>query len=324
MSQFKENFLSELKQQSPVNSRLVSKLMDMFSLGKEAIYRRLRGEISFTQDETVKIALEFGISLDRLIEESNTGNKSRWAVLDMDKLYPSSDFPGQYGYLLDFWTDVFRNMQDSKKASIRCATNVLPYTLTMTHESLSQFRFYKWAYLTQGVQQDFLFSKIVIPPNISELIRKFTEEYRSVPRMLFILDRNIFSGMVNDILYFFHRNLVTDTECIKLKQELLDLISVLEKLTATGMYDSGMEIIIYLSDITLDTTYIHFEYDRHAGCMNRTFFIETMSFCNSQLCHRQKEWIELLKRYSVLITQSGEAQRFDFFNKQRELVEGML
>ena len=42
---------------------------------------------------------------------------------------------------------------------------------------------------------------------------------------------------------------------------------------------------------------------------------------HQEVCRDLKEWIQSLKRYSTLISQSGEIQRMIFFTKQREIVD---
>lgn len=36
-----------------------------------------------------------------------------------------------------------------------------------------------------------------------------------------------------------------------------------------------------------------------------------------------KEWIQSLRKFSTMISESGEMQRIQFFKKQREIVENM-
>lgn len=52
--------------------RVAPYLSDLLSLGKEAVYRRLRSEVTFSFDEVVLIAYDLNISLDTLIGKTNT------------------------------------------------------------------------------------------------------------------------------------------------------------------------------------------------------------------------------------------------------------
>ena len=55
-----------LKKRTSEKQNTVDLLMDIVSIGKEAAYRRLRGEIPFTLEEAVSICSRLNVSLDVL------------------------------------------------------------------------------------------------------------------------------------------------------------------------------------------------------------------------------------------------------------------
>ena len=55
------------------DDKLVEVLMDVLSLGKEAVYRRLRGEVPYTFDDIMKISVRYTISLDEIVGNKTTG-----------------------------------------------------------------------------------------------------------------------------------------------------------------------------------------------------------------------------------------------------------
>jgi hypothetical protein len=150
------------------------------------------------------------------------------------------------------------------------------------------------------------------------------KESFDIPKNLLILDRNAFSSMVKDIDYFYRRRLLTEDDRENLKEEILDLLTFIEDIAATGLLRSKTEMSIYLSDVALESSYIHFETDIFESSLQYTYFVDTLSFNNPVVCQTQKKWIESLKRYSTLITQTGEMQCMDFFNEQREIVNKIL
>ena len=42
-------------------------MTDTLCIGREAVYRRLRGEVAFTIDEVAQISCKLGISIDQII-----------------------------------------------------------------------------------------------------------------------------------------------------------------------------------------------------------------------------------------------------------------
>ncbi len=320
-NQLTEKLIQTIREYLPEKENMASVLMDILSLGKEATYRRLRGDVLFTLEDAAKISRKFGFSLDKVIGESLVLDNNKWAYTDIDLGYFSSEYMEKYKQRIKLFSDIFNNLSNQPQATIRIAMNHLPYYFTFPHKKLSLFVHYKKVYLTFGQNPGFRFSDFTKPQQNRAEELQLVEKYLAIPKHLLILDRNVFRSTMKDIVYFYQRKLISEEEFSQLKEELLEILSSLENITATGKFSSGSEVLVYLLDIELDTSYAHFEANQFACSVFYTYFIDTLSFYNSKACEIQKNWIESLKRYSTLITQTGEMQRVEFFNKQRELIE---
>ena len=64
----------------PLKENLANLLIDTLYIGKEAIYRRLRGEVPFTLEEAALISRKLGVSLDNVIGVCFSSN----AVFDLN------------------------------------------------------------------------------------------------------------------------------------------------------------------------------------------------------------------------------------------------
>ena len=60
----KDGLIRAMKDKMPGGNNLASALTEILCIGKEAVYRRLRGEVAFTFNEAAVISRELGISLD--------------------------------------------------------------------------------------------------------------------------------------------------------------------------------------------------------------------------------------------------------------------
>lgn len=311
-----------IRQCLPEGTVLAHILMDLLSLGKESIYRRLRGEIEFTLDEIIKISSRFGISIDDIIESGNISSK--WAILNLDKLFSYENYIKQYCDRLNEYSNIFQNMQAAKRAYINSASNTMPVTFLLPFKKLSHFRHYKWYYFMKGAKPDFLFSDMILPDEIRKAEEHLVKEGRKIPLTTIIIDEHIFSCIINDIRFFYMQQLITKNELQELKQELLDLLSSIEVLVERGGYDTGNNLMIYLCKINIDSTYYHVEYDNEELCFQRAFYVDLICFNNTKFCRKQREWIDLLKRFSILLTQSGDKQRLEFFQRQRLLIKSLV
>ena len=68
------NLIEAMKEKLPLKGQLADMLMDTLYIGKEAVYRRLRGEVPFTLQESALISRKLGISLDKIIGLSFKSN----------------------------------------------------------------------------------------------------------------------------------------------------------------------------------------------------------------------------------------------------------
>jgi hypothetical protein len=147
---------------------------------------------------------------------------------------------------------------------------------------------------------------------------------QSVASARFIWDRMMFCSLINDIKYFYDINLITDNEKNILKEEFLLMIDALEKLAAKGKHENGEEISIYISNVNFEASYSYFRSTNYKSSIIRLFSINFISTGDANVFEYQKDWIQSLKKYSTLISVSGEMQRVQFFDKQREYINNLL
>lgn len=72
--------IEAIKKKIPSKGSIANLLMDILYIGKEAIYRRLRGEVPFTFAEAAIISRKLEISLDDIIglyfNDNSTSNRN--------------------------------------------------------------------------------------------------------------------------------------------------------------------------------------------------------------------------------------------------------
>ncbi len=326
-SYFMDNFalnkkiISAIKQQISKNETVAGVLIDLLPLSKESIYRRLRGEITFTFEEIIKISNRFGVSIDDIVDSGVVSTK--WITLNMYDFFSLENYFERYFERLDEKTEIIHNIHTAKNSNFRSACNTIPHPFIMSYMKLSQLWHYKWNYLTKGASPNFALSNMILPEGLIDKEIHYAHILQEISHTAYILDQNIFAFTVNDIRYFLSQKLISNNELQQLKQELLDVISDMEILSETGCYKSGMNVMLFLSKINIDGSYYYFEYDKKHSCSQRIFYVDRFDIKNEKFSIRQKEWIDSLKRTSTLLTQSGDRIRFDFFEDQRKLVKSL-
>ena len=122
------------KEKMPTGTNLANTLMDILYIGKEAIYRRLRGEVPFTLAEAAVISRKLGISLDKMIGVSFSNN----AVFDLNVVHHTNTFE-TYHDILTKYVDAFDNIREDPTTEMATSSNILPQALYLKHDVLSKF-----------------------------------------------------------------------------------------------------------------------------------------------------------------------------------------
>ena len=135
------------KEKMPTGTNLANTLMDILYIGKEAIYRRLRGEVPFTLAEAAVISRKMGISLDKMIGVSFSNN----AVFDLNVVHHTNTFE-TYHDILTKYVDAFDNIREDPTTEMATSSNILPQALYLKHDVLSKFRLFKWMYQNENIK----------------------------------------------------------------------------------------------------------------------------------------------------------------------------
>ncbi len=302
--------VNAVREKLPSKENLANTLMDILYIGKEAIYRRLRGEVPFTLAEAAVISRKLGISLDKMIGVSFQNN----AVFDMNIVDSSQPLETYYS-ILEKQVELFRKVKEEENSEIGTSSNIIPLTLSLNYNMLSKFRLFKWMYQNENIME--------IPQKIVDKQKEYASAVAHIRSVDYIWDNMIFSHLVNDIQYFCDVHLISDEDKNLLKEELLSVVDDLEELAARGKSKTGNDIKIYISNINFEATYSYLETDTIQLSLIRIYSINSITTQDSEMFRGLKEWIQSLKKFSTLISESGEMQRIQFFKQQREIIDAL-
>ena len=108
---------------------------------------------------------------------------------------------------------------------------------------------------------------------------------------------------------------------MQIKEELFLLTDELEELATRGKTKDGNTVRIYVSHINFEATYSYVETNSLQLSLIRVYSINSLTTLDHEIFHSLKEWIQSLKKFSTLISESGEMQRIHFFKQQREIID---
>lgn len=313
-----EALIEAMKSKIEDGTGLANMLINVLQMRKEAVYRRLRGEVPFTFSEAAIISKELGISLDTIIGSKTTKN----AMFGLN-IADTSDAINAYRQLINYYYESTKAIKALEDTEIGIAANLIPQIFYLKYDNLSKFRIFKWLYQSDKTNSLPPYSEFDLPDDISELQNEYVKESQYIKKTTYILDNQIINNLIKDIQYFVNIHLINREDVELIKKDLMLFLDDLEEYASKGKFSTGMDLHIYISNVNFEATYSYISSPLMNIAAYRLYSINTIMSSDPVVYNYNKDFILSLKKYSTLISESAEIHRVKYFNKQRELVRSL-
>ena len=310
---YQKIFITIISTYLPKDIKLVDFISDIIHIGKEASYRRIRGEVEFSLTEVITIAKKLNINLNSLII-SEGGLRT---VFNFRVLSDGIDFEHRYIrrkksdlYLLEGFCTGNCKMVKTKKTIPEEFTYDLPF---ITKLNILKLQF------TYNSDKVHLLQDICIPKNIDLMQIEYLERLKTI-NLSYLFDPNLFLSIVTDILFFKKTGLISNNDIGYLKDELYQVLALVHKMTETGVY-KDIPISIYISHRSIDISSTFIKDDNQVASVIELNHNNSLLSFDSGVCQEQEDNLNLMKKYTSLITLAGEIDKIQFFNQQKQLIE---
>ena len=309
-------FLETLSKKFPKKMQLTRGLMDLLSLEREAVYRRLRSEVLFTAQEVVKIVTAYGISLDE-IAEINSGQYS-FQMRPVNYINPSKEEQD----FLRFVIKSIYNLQHFPDSELMEICNKFPRVILADFPLLNKFHLFKWKYQYGEDKKSVPFSKLLISNEKNLIDAEYSKAIKYMSTTNIIWDKRIFEFLINDISYFCSIYLITKEEKELIKRELYALLDYWVDVANRGYYpETHKKVNLFVSHLNIETNYTYTFSPEASVCFVVVFEKYEIFSLNSELVKNFMTWMQWKKRTSTQISEVDEKNRLEFFIKQRQLVD---
>ena len=310
-----ECFIKTLYEKYPQKAQLMQALMDLLHIEREAVYRRLRQDVSFSIQEIIKISIAWNISLDRI-----TGIYSGIVPFFMQPINYLAPSEQELKFLrqIIYSIHLLKDMPDSE---FRDICNRLPRQMLAGYENLNKFYLFKWIYKYGNFKNVIPFSKVKISQEKIKLDAEYYSAIKYVPQSNFIFDENLFVYLVNDIQYFHSIKLITSEEQDFIKKDLLNLLDYLRGVARYGCYpESNQKVDIFISRLSIDTNY-SYVYSKLGNISFVHVFDKFEIYTHEpDMVANFRNWMQLKQRSSVQISGVDEKSQIEYFEKQNHIV----
>lgn len=319
MKSISEELVKILKERMPKKDNTAGYIMDILPLGREAVYRRLRGEVAFTLDEAVTICKEMNISLDLMI---GINQESTYAF-HLDTFLSDRSIE-DYCKMLNRIKESLEVLGDDPSILQYRAHRTMPQEFLYNYKFLSKVYVYILYYqlFSDSEQRVKKFSEIEFSEEVVMAQQASIDSVHNYTS-IHILDKRIFSDYIEIIKYFHFLGMLNDSDISMIKEELHKMINDMESCAANGLSFNGKEMTMYICQIPFDCGYTCLESENFYVASVGVYCIDYLSCQNRKIHSSQKIWIKSLIRFSTLISASGELHRNEFFQTQRNYVNSL-
>ena len=309
-----DSLIEVIRDKIPGRGKITTFLVYLLKIEKEAVYRRLRGEVPFTFTEIAIIAKELNISLDNIINIS--APKSRpFQMKAIDYLNPTEkDF-----FAIENYARILEVAKKDPNSEVGYASNLIPINMCVAYQNLYKFHLLKWTYQL-GDAKNISYSQLTPAKELIGINEKAVADSKHVGKTSFIWDKNTLPSLVNDINYFFDIKLITRAEIDLIRNDLFLFLNDLEKIAILGKYETGKKVELYVSNINFETSYSYIKANKQQITVIRSFTLNDTISIDTIIFEKLKRWMDALAKTSLYISNNNEAQRFSFFEEQREII----
>ena len=302
----------------PKNVKPLSYLMSVLGIGRESVYRRLKGVIPFTFKEVVKLSGDLQFSIDEMIENGVKNNNYLSGHQEGGQQAPEQYF---YTSHLNFY-NFLQAINDAKEVDVYLSLNRLCSFFTVGFDTLFKFNYYIWLNQFGEIPFNTAFSDVRLPLQIVSLQHKIKAKTSSVKDITFIFDRNILTKLVQELQYYYSRKLITEDELQEIKKDLAGFLDSFEKLIQSGTEkESYSTCHFYLSMLNIDMNSVYGTIDEDVISHFWTYADIAHNTGHNDLIASHRNWIHSLKRGSIMISQSNEITQASFLNLQRKNID---
>ena len=244
---------------TPQHSNPASLLMDMLNIGREAAYRRLRGEVPFTFGEASVLCARMHFSLDRVVGLAAT-DKLSFQLKFKEFTAPLET----YNEILERDIAFMREVASDPTTEFATATNSLPAEFYGKYDNLNRFKLFKWLYQHEvGNPAVRTFEELKLPGELQRNCREYVKWVQSVATTYLIFDDSNFKHWLNALRAYREMHLISQESVRVLRDELFAMLDEMETMAVKGEFENGNKVFLYLSDIDLESSYSYVTTSRH-------------------------------------------------------------
>ncbi len=286
-----------------------NKTMEVLSLGKGAVYKRINGTTALTAAELVLLSKAFKVSLDDVFQSSRYMSFTHpfWK----EEKTNSTNFMDRFAYY-------FKPIKGHEHSHITYLANELPVTYYFSHKNIFSFLLSIWNHLHWDDSRLTIDENMAIDAKMEKLRQEVTIYYAGSP-VTEIWNSNMLSNLYQQIYFCITIRAFESSSFInRLIRDIHSLINELRQTALTGTrvgYEDSAGLKIYLNEFGNYANILLYESSQVKGAFIGIDMPQFMISYNPHFYKHAEQWINNIKKRSVLISSEGFQYRELFFHK---------
>ena len=298
----------EIRNRIPSDTAWSLQVADLLHVGRDAVYRRERGEVQMTVDELEILCRKFSISLDRFVLTQQHAVVFKHTSLNQENLINYTHYIGQLLQHLQMISSCHQ------KEIIFCADDI-PIFHFMAFSELTYFKLYTWnqAVLNLGISyEEFVYE--LKKQNLEPVFRKLHQAYCAIPSRE-IWTRVTIQPFLGLLEYFqaigsFSSERTSKTLIAQLKQ----LTANLKSWTKAQGKNGEVPFDLYLSPVNLGISQMLCCFDEQQSVSVKLYTINSIATVDHNYVRETVDWIRGILNKSSCLSRLSEKERIYFFN----------
>ena len=298
-------------------SQVIESISELLGVGKDGVYRRMRGDSHFTPDEIAILARKFNISIDSFI----------WGDAKA-VTFSFNDFTRHVTTYEDYITEIYMDTHQMSRipnVKVYYASSEIPFFYYCLFPELISFKLYNFGFTIWEMEyaKNLKFSFDLIPNKVLDIANEVSRDYNTMPS-LELWNINILDNTLAQIDYHFSiGSFENPDDALKLCDILHQWVEHMKKMAEHGHKLSpklgekfpGASFELYHNEMvhTNNTIYVETPGLKIVfSTLANPNFIRTV---DERMAKYIKDWFDKVLEKSINISTQNSKGREAFFNK---------
>lgn len=300
---------------------MVNRVAEVLGVGRDAVYRRMRGDTVLATEELLLLTAQYGIDLETLMEESNRAS-----------YYPT--VPYRITSEVEFFEPLAQQAAYAgalRDLSYRNISTELPLPYELALPTMRPFKIFMYGITSWGLSkwQDKPFAANLIHPRALELAGQFVRECFNHSGKD-ILSPGLFDNTLKQITYMQEMGRFADPNDVnRLLDELLFIAAHLEKMSVLQqrylpgdvLHDKSPTYQFYLNELPNANNLLLLDSSQRRLQLTMTVSPNYIVTDNEDIVQQSSQWYDGILASSTLLGRGASKRTTVFFNKQRRKIE---